>query len=156
MLPLRELTAQAAMARIDALRHEALVGGGPERIAKRHEQGRLTARERLALLLDEGSFHESDALVTHRCTDFGMASKRHAGDGVVSGHGRIHGRPVFVFSQDFTVHGGSLSKANAEKICKVMDRAVAVGAPIIGINDSGGARIQEGALVPDARLLLPC
>ncbi len=118
--------------------------GGAVRIEKQHAQGKYTARERLEKLLDEGSFEELDVFVTHRCHDFGMEAERPPGDGVVTGHGTIDGRLVFVFSQDFTVFGGSLSKAYAEKICKVMDLAVRAGAPIIGLNDSGGARIQEG------------
>ena len=122
----------------------AFLGGGQARIDTQHKKGKLTARERLTLLLDEGSFREYDMLKTHRCTDFGMEAQRPAGDGVVTGHGTIHGRTVFVFSQDFTVFGGSLSEAHAEKICKIMDKALLVGAPIIGLNDSGGARIQEG------------
>ncbi len=119
-------------------------GGGETRIERQHEQGKLTARERIELFLDPGTFEEMDALVEHRCTDFGMAEKRVPGDGVVSGHGLVDGRPVFVFAQDFTVFGGSLSEANAAKICKVMDLAMKVGAPVVGLNDSGGARIQEG------------
>jgi len=119
-------------------------GGGEDKIARQHEQGKLTARERIEQLLDEGSFEETDALVEHDCTDFGMEDRRIPGDGVVAGHGRVNGRPVFVFAQDFTVFGGSLSLANAAKICKIMDLAMKVGAPVVGLNDSGGARIQEG------------
>jgi propionyl-CoA carboxylase beta chain len=119
-------------------------GGGEERRQRQHAEGKLTARERVELLLDEGSFEELDQLVEHRCLDFGMAAQKVPGDGVVSGHGRIDGRVVFVFAQDFTVFGGSLSETNAQKICKVMDLAMKMGAPIIGLNDSGGARIQEG------------
>jgi propionyl-CoA carboxylase beta chain len=119
-------------------------GGGPERQERQHREGKLTARERVELLLDEGSFEELDKLVEHRCLDFGMAEQKIPGDGVVSGYGRIDGRPAFVFAQDFTVFGGSLSETNATKICKVMDLAMKMGAPIIGLNDSGGARIQEG------------
>jgi propionyl-CoA carboxylase beta chain len=126
------------------MRAEALLGGGPVRIERQHSWGKLTARERLDLLLDPDSFVELDAFVTHRATEFGLAEQRVLGDGVVTGHGAIDGRLVFVFSQDFTVFGGSLSEAYAEKICKVMDLAMKVGAPIIGLNDSGGARIQEG------------
>jgi len=126
------------------LREKAQKAGGEKRIAKQHEQGKLTARDRIAKLLDEGSFEEFDTFVTHRCTDFGMAEDQPLTDGVITGHGTINGRLVFVFSQDFTVFGGSLSKAYAEKICKIMDLAMKVGAPIIGLNDSGGARIQEG------------
>ncbi len=121
-------------------------GGGDERVAKQHAAGKLTARERLETLLDPGSFEELDALVVHRCNDFGMDAQRIPGDGVVTGHGRINGRPVFVFSQDFTVFGGSLSETFAAKICKVMDLAMKAGYPVIGINDSGGARIQEGVV----------
>ena len=121
-------------------------GGGEERVAKQHAAGKLTARERLETLLDPGSFEEMDALVVHRCNDFGMDAQRIPGDGVVTGHGRIDGRPVFVFSQDFTVFGGSLSETFAAKICKVMDLAMKAGHPVIGINDSGGARIQEGVV----------
>src|SRR5215470_16855635 len=119
-------------------------GGGKERLERQHAEGKLTARERVEILLDDGTFEELDKLVEHRCLDFGMAEQKVPGDGVVSGHGRVDGRPVFVFAQDFTVFGGSLSETNAQKICKVMDLAVANGAPIVGLNDSGGARIQEG------------
>ncbi|MGE0556328.1 MAG: acyl-CoA carboxylase subunit beta, partial [Gemmatimonadales bacterium] len=119
-------------------------GGGPDRIAQQHKKGKLTARERLDLLLDEGSFVELDRFVVHRATDFGLADQQVLGDGVVTGYGRVDGRLVYVFSQDFTVFGGSLSETFAEKICKVMDLAVRNGAPVIGLNDSGGARIQEG------------
>jgi propionyl-CoA carboxylase beta chain len=119
-------------------------GGGPARIAQQHKKGKLTARERLDLLLDEGTFVELDRFVTHRSTDFGLADQTVPGDGVVTGYGRIDGRLVYVFSQDFTVFGGSLSEAHAEKICKVLDHALRNGAPVIGLNDSGGARIQEG------------
>ncbi len=122
----------------------AELGGGADRIGKQHQAGKLTARERISLLLDEGSFEEMDKLVVHDSQDFGMEKKRIHGDGVVSGYGRIEGRQVFVFAQDFTVFGGSLSAANAAKIVKIMDLAMKVGAPLIGLNDSGGARIQEG------------
>src|SRR3989440_4713483 len=135
--------------RLDALRRlrsESEQGGGAERIGAQHEKGKLTARERLDLLLDTGSFVELDRFVTHRSTDFGLAEQKVLGDGVVTGYGRIDGRPVYVFAQDFTVFGGSLAEAHAEKICKVMDLAVKTGAPIIGLNDSGGARIQEGVV----------
>src|SRR5918998_367069 len=125
---------------------EAELGGGPARLAAQHEKGKLSARERLELLLDEDSFVEFDRFVTHRSTDFGLENQRVYGDGVVTGYGRIDGRLVYVFSQDFTVFGGSLSEAHAEKICKGMDHAVRAGAPIIGLNDSGGARIQEGVV----------
>lgn len=130
--------------RLEAKRAAARLGGGEKRIAAQHAKGKLTARERLELLLDEGSFEEWDMFVEHRSSDFGMAEQKIPGDGVVTGYGTVNGRLVFVFSQDFTVFGGSLSEAHAEKICKVMDQAMKVGAPVIGINDSGGARIQEG------------
>lgn len=119
-------------------------GGGKERIERQHKAGKLTARERINLLVDPGSFEEIDKLVVHQCYDFGMEKRRIYGDGVVTGYARIDGRPVFVFAQDFTVFGGSLSGANAAKICKIMDLAMKIGAPVIGLNDSGGARIQEG------------
>ena len=135
---------RAQIERLHELRAESRLGGGQARIDKQHAKGKLTARERLELLLDPDSFVESDAFVTHRSTDFGLEKQKYLGDGVVTGHGKIDCRLVFVFSQDFTVFGGSLSEAHAEKICKVMDLAVKVGAPVIGINDSGGARIQEG------------
>ncbi|MGH7545498.1 MAG: acyl-CoA carboxylase subunit beta, partial [Gemmatimonadota bacterium] len=130
--------------RLEELRAAARLGGGEERIRAQHEKGKLTARERLELLLDDGSFLEIDPFVTHRATEFGLDQRKIPGDGVVTGSGRILGRPVFVFSQDFTVFGGSLSEAHAEKICKVMDLALKTGCPVIGLNDSGGARIQEG------------
>lgn len=123
---------------------EAYLGGGETRIEKQHTKKKLTARERVNYLLDEGSFEEMGALVTHRTTDFGMENQQFYGDGVITGYGTINGRLVYVFAQDFTVFGGALSETHAEKICKIMDQAVKVGAPIIGINDSGGARIQEG------------
>ena len=129
---------------LEKKRNAAALGGGQRRIDAQHARGKLTARERIDLLLDGGSFEEWDTFVEHRCSDFGMAEKKIPGDGVVTGYGTINGRVVFVFSQDFTVFGGSLSEAHAEKICKIMDHAVRVGAPVIGINDSGGARIQEG------------
>ena len=135
---------QAILRELEKRRAEARLGGGQARIDAQHKRGKLTARERLELLLDPGSFEEFDTFVEHRCYDFGMADKTIPGDGVVTGHGTIHGRVVFVFSQDFTVFGGALSEAHAEKICKVMDMAMKVGAPVIGLNDSGGARIQEG------------
>jgi propionyl-CoA carboxylase beta chain len=130
--------------RLDEINARALLGGGADRIKKQHEGGKLTARERIDLLLDPGSFVEIGRLVVHRCADFGMEDQKIPGDGVVTGHGLIDGRKVFVFAQDFTVFGGSLSGAYAQKICKVMDLALKVGAPVIGLNDSGGARIQEG------------
>ena len=123
---------------------DLLVGGGQARIDKHHSQHKLTARERIELLFDEGSFVEYDRYMTHRCTDFGMENQKIYGDGVVTGQGKIHGKTVFAFSQDFTVFGGSLSETFAEKICKIMDKAMLAGAPVIGLNDSGGARIQEG------------
>ncbi len=132
------------LSQLERKRAAARQGGGPKRIARQHEKGRLTARERLELLLDPDSFEEWDMFVEHRCDDFGMAEWKIPGDGVVTGYGTINGRLVFVFSQDFTVFGGALSEAHAEKICKIMDQAMRVGAPVIGLNDSGGARIQEG------------
>ena len=125
-------------------RAKARLGGGAKRIEAQHAKGKLTARERLAMLLDEGSFEEFDMFVQHRCTNFGMDASHPDGDGVVTGQGTVGGRLVFVYAQDFTVNGGSLSKTMSEKICKVMDTALKVGAPVIGLNDSGGARIQEG------------
>jgi len=133
-----------ARRRVHELEQQALNGGGAERIATQHARGKLTARERISLLLDSGSFRETDMIKAHRGSDFGMDKKRFAGDGVVTGQGKVFGRTVFVCSQDFTVLGGSLSETHAEKICKVMDRAMLVGAPLICLNDSGGARIQEG------------
>jgi propionyl-CoA carboxylase beta chain len=130
--------------RLAKLRAEAEAGGGPARVAAQHGKGKLTARERLDLLLDDGSFVELDRFVTHRSADFGLADQKPLGDGVVTGYGRVNGRLTYVFSQDFTVFGGSLSEAHAEKICKVMDLAVRSGAPVVGLSDSGGARIQEG------------
>ena len=138
------VTMQDIVRRLEDKRAGARLGGGERRIAAQHARGKLTARERIDVLLDEGSFEEWDMFVEHRSTDFGMAENRIPGDGVVTGYGTISGRLVFVFSQDFTVFGGSLSEAHAEKICKVMDQAMRVGAPVIGFNDSGGARIQEG------------
>ncbi len=134
----------APIQRLDEMNARALQGGGADRIKKQHEGGKLTARERIDLLLDPGSFIEIGAFVVHRCNDFGMQDQKVLGDGVVTGHGLVDGREVFVFAQDFTVFGGSLSGAYAQKICKVMDLAVKVGKPVIGLNDSGGARIQEG------------
>ncbi|HED65768.1 MAG TPA: acyl-CoA carboxylase subunit beta [Planctomycetes bacterium] len=130
--------------RLHRMREASLAGGGERRIEVQHKKGKLTARERVELLVDEGSFVEMDRFVVHRCRDFGMESQRILGDGVVTGHARIDGRPFYLYSQDFTVFGGSLSETHAEKICKVMDMALKVGVPIIGLNDSGGARIQEG------------
>jgi propionyl-CoA carboxylase beta chain len=133
-------------ARLAEKERQAELGGGKERTDKQHAEGKLTARERIEKLLDAGSFVELDKLKTHRCTDFGMEGKKVPGDGVITGHGRIDGRPVFVFAQDFSVFGGSLSGAHSEKICKIMDLAMENGAPVIGLNDSGGARIQEGVV----------
>src|SRR5499427_3635078 len=135
---------QDILRQLEDKRAAARGGGGERRIAAQHGKGKLTARERLEVLLDPGSFEEWDMFVEHRSSDFGMDEQKIPGDGVVTGHGTVNGRLVFVFSQDFTVFGGSLSEAHAEKICKVMDQAMKVGAPVIGINDSGGARIQEG------------
>ena len=135
---------RAILGQLESRRAEARLGGGQKRIDAQHAKGKLTARERLEVLLDEGSFEEFDMYVTHRATDFGMASQKVAGDGVVTGWGTINGRLVYGFSQDFTVLGGSLSETHAQKICKIMDMAVRNGAPVIGLNDSGGARIQEG------------
>jgi acetyl-CoA carboxylase carboxyltransferase component len=134
------------VARLREMRETALLGGGAERIDQQHARGKLTARERLELLLDDGTFSELDAFVTHRASDFGLDEERYLGDGVVTGFGAIDGRTVFVYAQDFTIFGGSLSEAHAEKICKVMDLAMQNGAPIIGLSDSGGARIQEGVV----------
>ncbi|HSQ24181.1 MAG TPA: carboxyl transferase domain-containing protein, partial [Pyrinomonadaceae bacterium] len=139
----------AKASKLDQLRErqqQAEAGGGAARVEKQHAAGKLTARERVDFLLDEGTFQEFDKLVEHRSRDFGMDKEIYPGDGVVTGHGLIDGRKVFVFAQDFTVFGGSLSETHAEKICKVMDLAMKVGAPIIGLNDSGGARIQEGVV----------
>jgi len=135
---------QEIIQQLAAKRELARLGGGQKRIQAQHAKGKLTARERIELLLDAGSFEEWDMFVEHRCNDFGMGDQTVPGDGVVTGYGMINGRLVFVFSQDFTVLGGSLSEAHAEKICKIMDQALKVGAPVIGLNDSGGARIQEG------------
>ena len=135
---------QDIIRQLEEKRAAAKLGGGLKRIEAQHAKGKLTARERIALLLDEGSFEEWDMFVEHRCTDFGMAEQKVPGDGVVTVYGTINGRLVFVFSQDFTVFGGSLSESHAKKICKIMEQAMKVGAPLIGLNDSGGARIQEG------------
>src|SRR6187431_2657038 len=129
---------------LEARRRRAEQGGGEARIAAQHKKGRLTARERLQVLLDPESFEEYDMFVEHNCADFGMEAQKFPGDGVVTGSGTINGRLVYVFAQDFTVFGGSLSERHAQKICKIMDAALKVGAPVIGLNDSGGARIQEG------------
>lgn len=138
------MTKMAIIDRLEHKREAARMGGGAKRIAAQHAKGRLTARERLDVLLDEGSFEELDMYVEHNCIDFGMDEQHIPGDGVVTGSGTVNGRLVFVFSQDFTVFGGSLSERHAQKICKIMDMAMKVGAPVIGLNDSGGARIQEG------------
>ncbi|WP_200974261.1 acyl-CoA carboxylase subunit beta [Echinicola sp. 20G] len=132
------------LALLEKKNQEALLGGGKDRIAAQHKKGKLTARERIHLLLDEGTFQEIDKFVMHRCKDFGLDKEYYLGDGVITGYGEIHGRLTYVFSQDFTVFGGSLSETHAEKICKIMDMAMKNGAPVIGLNDSGGARIQEG------------
>ncbi|KAB2714582.1 acyl-CoA carboxylase subunit beta [Brucella intermedia] len=135
---------QELLEQLESRRAEARLGGGQHRIDVQHAKGKLTARERIEVLLDDGSFEEFDMYVTHRCVDFGMEKQKVAGDGVVTGWGTINGRQVYVFSQDFTVLGGSLSETHAQKICKIMDMAMKNGAPVIGLNDSGGARIQEG------------
>ncbi|MEC9045926.1 MAG: acyl-CoA carboxylase subunit beta [Pseudomonadota bacterium] len=135
---------QDIIRKLEEMREKARLGGGEKRIKAQHSKGKLTARERIEILYDEGSFEEWDMFVEHRCNDFGMEKEKIPGDGVVTGFGTINGRLCFVFSQDFTVFGGALSEAHAEKICKIMDQAVKVGAPVIGLNDSGGARIQEG------------
>src|SRR5436190_4157789 len=128
------------------LERRAELGGGEARVRKQHEAGKLTARERIELLFDRGTFEEVDKLVTHRCRDFEMDKQLIPGDGVIAGHGLVDGRQVFAFAQDFTVFGGSLSETNAAKIVKVMDLAMKLGSPIVGLNDSGGARIQAGVL----------
>jgi propionyl-CoA carboxylase beta chain len=138
------MTIEAKLGELERRNAEAEIGGGEARIKKQHGAGKLTARERINILLDEGSFHETDKFVVHRCTNFGMDKQHIPGDGVVTGYGTIDGRLAYVFAQDFGVFGGSLSKAFAEKICKIMDMATKMGAPLIGLNDSGGARIQEG------------
>ena len=138
------MTNQQKLNKLIELRKEAKMGGGEKRIEKHHSQGKMTARERIDILLDEGSLEEMDMFITHRCTNFGMEKTKFKGDGVVTGHGTIDGRVVYVYATDFTVFGGSMSETMAQKICKVMDMALKVGAPVIGINDSGGARIQEG------------
>src|SRR5688572_7016132 len=140
------MTPDRGLDRLHQLRDESEKGGGAEGIKAQHEKGKLTASERLDLLLEPGSFVELDRFVTHRSTDFGLENQKFLGDGVVTGYGKVDGRLVYVFAQDFTVFGGSLAEAHAEKICKVMDLATRNGAPVIGLNDSGGARIQEGVL----------
>lgn len=140
------MSLEEKLRKLEEMRRLARLGGGQNKINAQHQKGKLTARERIELLLDKNSFEEFDMFVTHRATDFGLADKKILGDGVVTGCGAIDGRQVFIFSQDFTVFGGSLSGAHAEKICKIMDMAMKVGAPVIGFNDSGGARIQEGVV----------
>ncbi|MBI3818908.1 MAG: methylmalonyl-CoA carboxyltransferase [Planctomycetes bacterium] len=137
---------ESPIERLERLRRESEQGGGADRIAAQHAKGKLTARERVQFLVDDGSFVELDRFVTHRCADFGMEQQKFQGDGVVTGHARIDGRPIYVFSQDFTVFGGSLSEAHAAKICKILDQAMKTGVPVIGLCDSGGARIQEGVV----------
>ncbi len=144
-MPTNEKTHSAA-GELQRRNAEAEAGGGPERRERQHKEGKLSARERIELLLDEGTFEELDKFVTHHCTDFGMEAQQPLGDGFITGYGRIDGRLVHVFAQDFTVFGGSLSGANAAKVCKIMDLAMRAGAPVIGLNDSGGARIQEGVV----------
>ena len=146
MSPQADSVHQQKQDRLDALLRRAEAGGGAARVERQHAAGKLCARERIDLLLDPGSFVELDALAMHQCRDFGMDEQRIPGDGVVTGHGLIEGRTVFVYAQDFTVFGGSLSGAYARKICKIMDLAMENGAPIVGLNDSGGARIQEGVV----------
>src|SRR3954465_10826983 len=140
---LASLSPRDKLAALDA---QAGLGGGQERIDKQHQEGKLTGRERIELLLDPGSFIELDKFKTHRADDFGMSAKKILGDGVITGYGTVAGRQIFPFAQDFTVFGGSLAGAYAEKICKVMDLAVSTGCPVVGLNDSGGARIQEGVV----------
>src|ERR1700741_2339503 len=141
-----EQTMNSKLSLLEEKQAEALLGGGQKRIDSQHKKGKLTARERLHFLMDEGSFEEIGMFVTHRSTEFGLEREKYLGDGVVTGYGKINGRLVYVFSQDFTVFGGSLSETFAEKICKIMDLAMQNGAPVIGLNDSGGARIQEGVV----------
>src|SRR5213592_2510872 len=140
------MTMREKLELLEKRRAEAELGGGKKRLEAQHKKGKLSARERLDLLLDEGSFVELDRFVVHRSTDFGIEAQKFYGDGVITGYGKIDGRLVYVFSQDFTVFGGSLSEAFAEKIVKIMDLAMRNGAPVIGLNDSGGARIQEGVV----------
>src|SRR6059036_3237490 len=141
-----KVTATSRIEQLIQMNRAAELGGGKQRLDRQKAEGKLSARERIALLLDKDSFEEVDKFVAHRCLDFGMQDQQYPGDGVVAGYGRIDGRLVYVFAQDFTVFGGSLSETNAQKICKIMDLAMKVGAPVIGLNDSGGARIQEGVL----------
>ncbi|MCP4704645.1 MAG: methylmalonyl-CoA carboxyltransferase, partial [candidate division Zixibacteria bacterium] len=140
------MSLEEKLKKLEEMRQKARLGGGQDRIEAQHKKGKLTARERIELLLDKGSFEEFDMFVTHRSQAFGLGNKKFLGDGVITGNGTIDGRQVFIFSQDFTVFGGSLSEAHAEKICKIMEMAMKVGAPVIGLNDSGGARIQEGVV----------
>jgi propionyl-CoA carboxylase beta chain len=140
------MSSEEKIKKLEEMNARAELGGGEDRIARQHAAGKLTARERIELLFDPGTFVEIDKFVVHRCTDFGMEKTRILGDGVVTGYGRIDGRKTFVFSQDFTVFGGSLGGAFAEKVCKVMDLAATSGAPIVGLNDGAGARIQEGVV----------
>eukprot|EP00211_Chloroparvula_japonica_P003056 CAMPEP_0119119922 /NCGR_PEP_ID=MMETSP1310-20130426/1202_1 /TAXON_ID=464262 /ORGANISM="Genus nov. species nov., Strain RCC2339" /LENGTH=530 /DNA_ID=CAMNT_0007109381 /DNA_START=312 /DNA_END=1904 /DNA_ORIENTATION=- len=140
----RSSSSRAFVERLEEHRKASLAGGGEARMEKQHKRGKLSARERVELLVDQGSFREFDAFVKHRCTNFGLAENQPPGDGVVTGRGTVNGRPIYLFSQDFTIFGGALSETHAQKICKVMDQAMLVGAPVIGLNDSGGARIQEG------------
>ena len=138
------MTREEIYSRFEELDKKASLGGGVDKIEKQHAQGKMTARERIEMLLDKGTFNELDKLVNHRCTNFGMDKKQIAGDGMVTGYGKIDGRLVFVYAYDFTAHGGSLSETNAAKIVKVQELALKNGAPVIALNDSGGARIQEG------------
>src|SRR5436305_10596202 len=141
-----KVTATSRIEHLIQMNRAAELGGGKQRLDRQRAEGKLTARERIGLLLDKDSFEEVDKFVTHRCLDFGMQEQQYPGDGVVAGYGRIDGRLIYVFAQDFTVFGGSLSETNARKICKIMDLATKMGAPVIGLNDSGGARIQEGVV----------
>src|ERR1700741_424782 len=141
-----EQTMNSKLSLLEEKQAEALLGGGQKRIDSQHKKGKLTARERLHFLMDEGSFEEIGMFVTHRSSEFGLEREKYLGDGVVTGYGTVNGRLVYVFSQDFTVFGGSLSETHAEKICRIMDLAMQNGAPVIGLNDSGGARIQEGVV----------
>ena len=139
----KRITMREILKKLDSKRNQAILGGGKNRQDSQHKKGKLTSRERIEILLDEGTFEEWDMFVEHRCSEFEMEKQKIPGDGVVTGYGTINGRLTFVFSQDFTVFGGSLSESHAEKISKIMDKALQVGAPVIGLNDSGGARIQE-------------
>src|SRR2546428_2614939 len=141
-----KVTATSRIEQLIQMNQAAELGGGKQRLDRQKAEGKLSARERIALLLDKDSFEESDKFVAHRCLDFGMQEQQYPGDGVIAGYGRVDGRLVYVFAQDFTVFGGSLSETNAQKICKIMDLAMKVGAPVIGLYDSGGARIQEGVM----------